>query len=103
MGENIVKMETRNSESTETSKLSYKELERAAQNISAQYQNLRTKYSELTIKYQELVQNNYFIRLDWLYKVIHSDRFPKPFIDSCIEEFITMMTPEQENSEENKD
>ena len=100
MGENIVNMGPVNQDKTE-SKLSYEELEKAAQNLSAQHQNLIARYKELVEKHQELIQNNYFVRLEWLYRVINSDRFPESFIDQCTKEFITMMTPEQE--EDNKE
>lgn len=97
MGENIVNMGPVNQEEK---KLSYEELEQAAQSISAQYQNLVVKYKELAAKHQELMQNNYFVRLEWLYRVINSDRFPESFVKKCVDEFISMMTPTEE---ENKD
>jgi hypothetical protein len=99
MGENIVKMGP--NQDNETKKLSYDELEKAAQNLSVQHQNLIEKYKELYAKHQELLQNNYFIRLEWLFRVINSDKFNSDFKSKCEEEFITMMTPETvENTEE---
>jgi hypothetical protein len=81
-------------EKKQTTKLSYEELESAAQNLSAQYQNLVEKYKELYTKHQELLQNNYFVRLEWLFRVVNSDKFNSDFKAKCEEEFISMMTPE---------
>lgn len=97
MGENIVNM---NPVNQEEKKLSYEELEQAAQNLSAQYQNLVTKFKELAEKHQELVQSNFFVRLEWLYRVIHSDKFPESFIKKCVDEFIIMMTPAEEDNKD---
>lgn len=97
MGENIVNMDPVNQEEK---KLSYEELEQAAQNLSAQYQNLVNKFKELAEKHQELVQNNFFVRLEWLYRVIHSDKFPAPFINKCVDEFVSMMTPVEEDTKD---
>lgn len=98
MGENIITME---SKSKETKKLTYEELESAAQNLSAQYQNLVERHKELYAKYQELLQNNYFVRLEWLFRVINSDKFNVDFRNKCEEEFINMMTSEA--TEESKE
>jgi hypothetical protein len=100
MGENIVNMGPVNQEVREEKKLSYEELEQAAQNLSAQYQNVLAKFKELAAKHQELMQNNYFVRLEWLYRVINSDKFPEEFIDQCTKEFITLMTPEEEDNKD---
>lgn len=97
MGENIVNMGPVNQEEK---KLSYEELEHAAQNLSAQHQNLLTRFKELAAKHQELIQNNFFVRLEWLYRVINSDKFPEPFIHQCVEEFISMMTPAEEDNKD---
>lgn len=97
MGENIVNM---GPVDQEEKKLSYEELEQAAQNLSAQYQNLVNKFKELAEKHQELVQNNFFVRLEWLYRVIHSDKFPESFIKKCVDEFVSMMTPAEENTKD---
>lgn len=96
MGENIITMESKNSEAK---KLSYEELEKAAQNLSAQYQNLVEKHRELWAKHQDLIQNNYFVRLEWLFRVINSDKFNSDFRTKCEEEFINMMTPESTEEE----
>ena len=101
MGENVVKMNPE-VQDKESKKLSYEELENAAQNLSAQYQNLVERYKELHAKHQELLQNNYFVRLEWLFRVINSDRFNVDFRTKCEEEFVNMMTPEIVE-EENKD
>lgn len=91
MGENIVKM----SPDTKDNKLSYEELEKAAQNLSAQYQNLVNKFKELYAENQEFKQNNYFVRLEWLWRVLNSDKFNESFRNKCEEEFIEMMTPSE--------
>lgn len=94
MGENVVKMGQETSEK-ESKKLSYEELQSAAAQLSAQNQQLISKYKELAAQHQELLQNNYFVRLEWLWRVIHSDKFNPDFVLKCSEEFISMMTPEE--------
>ena len=96
----VVKMNPENQDK-ESKKLSYDELENAAQNLSAQYQNLVNKYKELYAENQELKQNNYFVRLEWLFRVINSDKFNPDFRNKCEEEFVNMMIPE--TTEENKE
>lgn len=94
MGENVVKMNSEIQEK-ETKKLSYEELQSVAAQLSTQNQQIVAKYKELAAQHQELLQNNYFVRLEWLWRVIHSDKFNKDFVLKCSEEFISMMTPEE--------
>lgn len=106
MGENIVKMPVKQAaeetKAVENKKLSYEELENVAQNLSAQNQNLVNKYKELFAKHQELMQNNYFIRLEWLWRVISMDpnKFSMEFVQQCTDEFVELMTPSQEDNKE---
>lgn len=102
MGENIVNMSPVNQEVREEKKLSYEELENAAQNLSAQYQNLLAKFKELAEAHQELTHNNFFVRLEWLWRIINMEpnKFPEEFVHQCTDEFITMMTPEKESDNE---
>ena len=102
MEENIVNMGP--AKDKEEKKLSYEELSNAAQNLSAQYQNLLNKYKELAEAHQELLNNNFFIRLDWLWRVINSEgKFPQEFVTQCVNEFMAnMQMPKQEDTD-NKD
>ena len=99
MGENIVKRSPENKDN-EAKKLNYDELEKAAQNMSAQLQNLANKYRELQEMHQELLQNRAFLRLEWLWKIINSDKMSETFVSKCKEEFEEVMFPsvtEEEN------
>lgn len=99
MGEKIVKM----GENTQQEmKLSYEELQEVAAKLSAQRDSIIEKYKELTVKYQELLQNNYFVRLEWLWRVIEKkDYFNEEFVSKCMAEFKEIMMPTVE--EETKD
>ena len=88
---NVVDMPNKANEKKE---LSYEELQNACAQLSANYQNVVNKYKELADKHQELLQNNYFVRLEWLWRIINSDKLTVDFRARCKDEFIQMMNPE---------
>lgn len=99
MGENIVSM---GNNTQQEKKLSYEELQEAAAKLSAQRDAVVEKYKELVAKYQELLQNNYFVRLEWLWRVLDKkDYFDTDFVSKCMAEFKEIMMPTVE--EETKD
>jgi vacuolar-type H+-ATPase subunit I/STV1 len=66
-------------------KLSYEELENAANKIVADYQRL---YAE----YQKLNMENAFKRLDYLFKVLkYHDVLDSDFVKNCVSEIQEMM------------
>lgn len=99
MGENIVNM---GKNTQQEKKLSYEELQEVAAKLSAQRDSIVEKYKELTVKYQELLQNNYFVRLEWLWRVIEKkEYFELDFVSKCMDEFKEIMMPSA--GEDNKD
>ena len=99
MGENIVQM---GNITQQEKKLSYEELQETASQLSAQNQQIVAKFKELYAKHQELLQNNYFVRLEWLWRVIDKrDYFDEYFVSKCMAEFkeILMPTVEEETKE----
>lgn len=99
MGENIVQM---GNTTQQEKKLSYEELQETASQLSAQNQQIVAKFKELYAKHQELLQNNYFVRLEWLWRVIDKrDYFDESFVSKCMAEFkeIMMPTVEEETKE----
>lgn len=76
-------------------KLSYSELENTAQQLSAQNHRLQTAI-------QELNYNNFFTRLNFLFKVVDNlDKFSKDFAEKCIKEIEDLMSlPEKTVVEE---
>lgn len=100
MGENIVQM---GNNTPQEKKLSYEELQDAASKISANYNNLLERHRELIAKYQDAIQNQYFARLEWLWRIINkAELFNGDFIHKCTEEFIEIMMP-SEQAEETKE
>ena len=74
----------------EEQKLSYDELEKIAQQLSAQCQQMAAR---LQAKDMELT----FKRLDYLFQVVSmANEFPSDFVKKSIEEIVTIMTPEEE-------
>lgn len=94
MGENIVQM---GNNTQQEKKLSYEELQETASQLSAQNQQLVAKLKDLYTKCQELNQNNMFVRLEWLWRVIDKrDYFDGTFVSKCMAEFKEIMMPEPE-------
>lgn len=69
---------------TETKKLTYEQLEQAANQLLAQNNELKQAFFEVS---------NAMKRLDYLFKVLdHVHLFDTEFADKCVEEIVTMMT-----------
>lgn len=100
MGENIVQM-SKNTQ--QEKKLNYEQLQEAAAKLSSERDVIISKYKELASKYQELLQNNYFVRLEWLWRVIDKrDYFDETFVSKCMAEFKESMMPEPEEETDKK-
>lgn len=81
----------------ETPKLTYEQLNNAAQQLAQQNMKLRQYV-------QQMESSNFFARLEYLFKVVeHSKMFAKDFVDSCIKEITESMTiPEEVKDTEDK-
>ena len=100
MGENIVQM---GNNTQQEKKLNYEQLQEVAAKISAERDAIVGRYKELVSKYQELLQNNYFVRLEWLWRVIDKrDYFDETFVSKCMAEFKESMMPEPEEETDKK-
>ena len=73
-------------------KLTYEQLE----NVAAELQKrCATLYNEL----QNANMFNVFKRLDYLFKVVESKEvFPTEFVESCVTEVMSLMTPTETSS-----
>jgi hypothetical protein len=80
-----------------TEKLSYEELEKVAQQLSAQAQDLYEKLQQANLV-------NMFKRLDYLFKVVENEHaFSTDFVMNSIKEIEEIMTlPKEEPKEEPK-
>lgn len=80
-------------EKKEVNKLSYEELERAANELSARCQGL---YVDL----QRANMANTFKRLDYLFKVVENkSAFGKEFVEICVGEIQEIMLPVEDTEE----
>jgi len=75
-------------------KLSYEELEKAANGLLEQR-------NQLMARVQQLSEVAAFKRIDYLFKVVeNADKFPSNFVITCTEELVqTMSIPEKEEKE----
>lgn len=61
---------------------------------------LRQEYFKMHKTLSEYERSNYFTQLGILIEIVKtSDKFPKEFIDRCVNEIISMMTPEESSDE----
>lgn len=71
-------------------KLTYEQLESAANQLAQQNQALRQQI-------QEMNYFNLFKRLDYLFKVVENDeKFAADFVDTCKTEIVNLMTAVEE-------
>ena len=71
-------------------KLTYEQLESAANQLAQQNQALRQQI-------QEMNYFNLFKRLDYLFKVVENDsKFNTEFVDTCKTEIVNLMTSAEE-------
>ena len=86
-------------------KLTYEQLEAAANQISEQAKNLYMENQNLKKTVERLTMNDVFAQLDLRFKVLnYKDLFPQEFIERIIGEIVDTMTPrnQEENNEEGK-
>lgn len=84
-------------ENKNTEQIPYEEL---ANNFIA----LRQEYFKMHKTLSEYERSNYFTQLGILIEIVKaSDKFPKEFVDRCVNEIINMMTPEENANEESKE
>ena len=76
-------------------KLSYDELNSAATQLYSQLQTAREENRKLTEQLKIFQANEYYVRLDWLWKVITAKdvKLPDKFLKARMAEFIELMTP----------
>ena len=80
-------MEEMNTPMAQPEKLSYEQLENVASELQKRCAAL---YTEL----QNTNMFNMFKRLDYLFKVVkNKDVFPAGFVDDCVNEVMSLMTP----------
>lgn len=74
-------------------KLTYEQLESAANQLAQQNQTLRQQI-------QEMNYFNLFKRLDYLFKVVENDeKFAADFVDTCKTEIVNLMTTAEETAD----
>lgn len=88
-------------ENKEVKKLSYEELERALQQISAQFENAKSKNAQLVEMINQYNTNQLMERLNWLWNVINSttEFLNNDFKTKCAKEFMELMIPETPSEE----
>lgn len=84
----------------EVKKLSYEELEQAAQQLSVQLDNLQKKNNQLVELLNQADLTNTLKRLEWLWLIITTKDTPlsNSFVERCAKEFVEIMSP-TENKE----
>jgi len=85
-------------------KLTYEELQNAANALHSKNQYLENQNQQLIMKVKELSDFTAFKRLDYLFKVLEfADRFPSDFVISCSEELQTALTIQPAEEEKKED
>ena len=65
---------------------------------------LRQEYFKMHKTLSEYERSNYFTQLGILIEIVKtSDKFPKEFVDRCVNEIIDMMTPEESSDEKTQE
>ena len=87
----------KNPEKKVNRKLSYEELENAAQQISAQLDAMARENNQLRIALQKAQLGNLYTELDFKFKVIqNAEMFSPEFVEKCVRSIEEIMTPEAE-------
>lgn len=87
----------KNPEKKVNRKLSYEELENAAQQISAQLDAMARENNQLRIALQKAQLGNLYTELDFKFKVIqNAEMFSPEFVEKCVQSIEEIMTPEAE-------
>lgn len=85
-------------------KLSYEELEKYAQDVTAKANYFQSQAQAMMKKIEELSNFAMFKRLDYLFDVVkNDDKFPKEFVDASREEIIVTMTPPVDEPKDQKE
>ena len=75
-------------------KMTYEQLLKVAQDLNTQNNYLKQQAGTMQQKIAELSNFAMFKRLDYLFEVVKNDsKFPKEFVDACINEIVETMTP----------
>ena len=87
-------------------RLSYEQLMQLAAQTNAENQRLRQTCSQMKMQLERFQMQDYYQRLEWLWKVItledNTSVFTPEFVQAKVEEFIDLMTPinpEEENKQ----
>ena len=85
-------------------KLSYEELENAANQIMAQFEAMRKENVALKTQMQQLKLNDIYTELNFRFRVIENAKsFNQEFVEYCVNSIQEIMTPRQETEETNKE
>lgn len=85
-------------------KLSYEELENAANQIMAQFDAMRKENVALKTQMQQLKLNDIYTELNFRFRVIENAKsFNPEFVEYCVNSIQEIMTPRQETEETNKE
>lgn len=91
-------------EANEVKKLSYEELETAANQIAAQFDALRKENMNLRNQVQQLQLSDIYTELGFRFKVIESkDAFDPDFVDYCVNSIQEIMLPRKQETEDNQE
>lgn len=87
-------------------RLSYEQLMQLAAQTNAENQRLRQTCSQMKMQLERFQMQDYYQRLEWLWKVITLENntgvFTPEFVQAKVDEFIDLMTPinpEEENKQ----
>lgn len=88
-------------EAKELKKLSYSELENAAQQLSIQVKQLETRNNQLLEVINQNNVQNILKRLEWLWNIMHTDNtyLTEEFKQRCAKEFMDIMAQPEETQE----
>lgn len=87
---------------TQQAKPSYEELEKKFMSLVQEYNKVCQQAQQMAQELQKMNSFNIFKRLDYLFKVVESEKFGEEFTAKCIKEIVDLLTiPEQENTPEN--
>lgn len=91
-------------------RLSYEQLMQLAAQTNAENQRLRQTCSQMKMQLERYQMQDYYQRLEWLWKVItlegNTDMFGSEFVRAKVDEFVDLMTPinpEEENKQPGKE
>ena len=94
-------MEEKKIKTQKTEKLTYEQLEAAANQISEQARALYNENMALKKRVEALTMNDVFAQLELRFKVLnYSKLFPEEFVVRVIKEIVDTMTPEKEETKE---